>query len=135
MVEFGMNVQQAAEAANIASYQMRSSFGSHESRPGRITLNDAVPGWVRADLQKMGYNLNFAPRTSGPINAIFFDWKHGSFGAVPATTARITASHGSWGSLPYSLHPVLLLLRSRRQVDPPDDVSVFSRRYQEVEAR
>ncbi|MBX3146637.1 MAG: gamma-glutamyltransferase [Gemmatimonadales bacterium] len=79
MVEFGMNVQQAAEAANIASYQMRSSFGSHESRPGRITLNDAVPGWVRADLQKMGYNLNFAPRTSGPINAIFFDWKHGSF--------------------------------------------------------
>ncbi len=79
MVEFGMNVQQATEAANVASYQMRSSFGSHESRPGRITLNDAVPGWVRADLQKMGYNLNFSPRTSGPINAIFFDWKHGSF--------------------------------------------------------
>jgi len=79
MVEFGMNVQQATEAANVTSYQMRSSFGSHDSRPGRITLNDAVPGWVRADLQKMGYNLNFSPRTSGPINAIFFDWKHGSF--------------------------------------------------------
>jgi gamma-glutamyltranspeptidase/glutathione hydrolase len=27
MVEFGMNVQQAAEASNITSYQMRSSFG------------------------------------------------------------------------------------------------------------
>jgi len=27
----------------------------------------------------MGYRLEFDDRTSGPINAIFFDWKHGSF--------------------------------------------------------
>jgi gamma-glutamyltranspeptidase/glutathione hydrolase len=27
----------------------------------------------------MGYRLEFLPRTSGPINAIFFDWAHGSF--------------------------------------------------------
>jgi gamma-glutamyltranspeptidase/glutathione hydrolase len=27
----------------------------------------------------MGYRLDFDDRTSGPINAIFFDWKHGSF--------------------------------------------------------
>ena len=25
-----------------------------------------------------GYNLTFDDRTSGPINAILFDWKHGS---------------------------------------------------------
>ena len=73
IVEFGMDVQQAAEAANFNSYQMRSSFGAHESQPGRLLLNDAVPGWVRAELQQMGYDLTFAPRTSGPINAIFFD--------------------------------------------------------------
>ena len=73
MVEFDMNVQQAAEAANFNSYQMRSSFGSHESQPGRILLNDGVPDWVRAQLREMGYNPTFAPRTSGPINAIFFD--------------------------------------------------------------
>ncbi len=73
IVEFGMDVQQAAEAANFNSYQMRSSFGAHESQPGRILLNDAVPGWVRAELEQMGYDLTFAPRTSGPINAIFFD--------------------------------------------------------------
>ncbi len=30
-----MNVQQAVEAPNINSYQMRSSFGDHESEPGR----------------------------------------------------------------------------------------------------
>ena len=73
VVEFDMNVQQAAEAANFNSYQMRSSFGAHESQPGRILLNDGVPEWVRADLRDMGYDLTFAPRTSGPINAIFFD--------------------------------------------------------------
>ena len=79
LVEFGMNVQQATEAPNIASYQMRSSFGAHESRPGRMTLNESIPPWVRDDLRKMGYTLDFARSTSGPINAIFFDWVHGSF--------------------------------------------------------
>jgi gamma-glutamyltranspeptidase/glutathione hydrolase len=79
VVEFGMNVQQATEAPNITSYQMRSSFGNHESRPGRITLNESMPAWIRDELLKMGYTLDFARSTSGPINAIFFDWKHGSF--------------------------------------------------------
>ncbi len=79
VVEFGMNVQQATEAPNITSYQMRSSFGAHESRPGRVTLNDAMPVWVRDELRRMGYTLDFARSTSGPINAIFFDWAHGSF--------------------------------------------------------
>ena len=31
------------------------------------------------DQRAMGYRLEFDDRTSGPINAIFFDWKHGSF--------------------------------------------------------
>ena len=73
VVEFDMNVQQAAEAANFNSYQMRSSFGEHESRPGRLLLNDQVPPWIRSELREMGYDLTFAPRTSGPINAVYFD--------------------------------------------------------------
>jgi len=79
IVEFGMNVQQAAEAPNITSYQMRSSFGDHESMPGRLTLNDNVPPWVRAKLRSMGYRMDFQARTSGPINAIFFDQAHHTF--------------------------------------------------------
>jgi len=79
MVEFGMTVQEAVEAANITSYQMRNSFGDHESQPGRLTLRSDTPPWVRRDLRQMGYRLDFQERTSGPINAIFFDWKHGSF--------------------------------------------------------
>lgn len=78
VVEFGMNVQEASEAPNINSFQMRSSFGAHESRPGRLLLAESVPQWVRAELRKMGYELTFEERTSGPINAIFFDREHGT---------------------------------------------------------
>ena len=79
VVEFGMNVQEAAEAPNFNSYQMRASFGEHESQPGRLLLNEETPRWVRQELQRMGYTLEFEERTSGPINAIFFDRDHGSF--------------------------------------------------------
>jgi gamma-glutamyltranspeptidase/glutathione hydrolase len=78
VVEFGMTVQQAVEAANFNTYQMRSSFDDHRSEPGRLTLNDAMPAWVRQELQQMGYRLDYQRLTSGPINAIFFDWKNGS---------------------------------------------------------
>ena len=79
VVEFGMDVQQSVEAANITSYQMRNSFGEHKTEPGRLTLRDDTPAWTRQELRAMGYRLEFDDRTSGPINAIFFDWKHGSF--------------------------------------------------------
>jgi len=79
VVEFGMDVQEAVEAANITSYQMRNSFDDHASEPGRLTLRSDTPPWMRRELRDMGYRLDFQERTSGPINAIFFDWKHGSF--------------------------------------------------------
>jgi gamma-glutamyltranspeptidase/glutathione hydrolase len=79
MVEFDMNVQEACEAPNIVSYQMQSSFGSHTATPGRLTLNEKVPQLIRENLADMGYRINVRPRTSGPITAIYFDWKHGTF--------------------------------------------------------
>ena len=79
MVEWGMNVQQAAEAPNINSNQMLGSFGAHEIRPGGLLLQESVPPWVQAELRGMGYTTRTAERTSGPINAIFFDWEHGTF--------------------------------------------------------
>jgi gamma-glutamyltranspeptidase/glutathione hydrolase len=79
IVEFGMTVQEACEAANITSYQMRASFGEHRAEPGRVTLNDEVPSWVRRELGRMGYRMDFAKKTSGPITAIWIDSAHGSF--------------------------------------------------------
>ena len=73
MVEFDMNVQEACEAPNINSFQMRSSFGYHENKPGDLLLHDSTPQFIRKELRKKGYKLQFRPKTSGPINAIFFD--------------------------------------------------------------
>ncbi len=73
IVEFGMDVQQACEAPNVNSYQMRSSFGLHESLPGRIDLNERTPHEVADRLTAMGYKITFKKYTSGPIDAIFFD--------------------------------------------------------------
>jgi gamma-glutamyltranspeptidase/glutathione hydrolase len=78
IVEFRMNVQESAEAANFKTYQMYSSFGDHEKKNGALTLNAQTPDWTRRDLKEMGYHLSYQDRTSGPINAIFFDWIHGT---------------------------------------------------------
>jgi len=84
MAEFGMTVQEASEAANINSNQLWLSLGGTTTadrapRPGNLLLHSHTPDWVRKELRTMGYTLSFEDRTSGPINAIWFDWKHGSF--------------------------------------------------------
>jgi len=79
VVEWKMNVQEACEAPNIVSYQMQSSFGAHEARPGGLRLNKVIPEKVRELLAQMGYYLSYDKYTSGPITAIYFDKKHGTF--------------------------------------------------------
>jgi gamma-glutamyltranspeptidase/glutathione hydrolase len=78
VVEFGMTVQEAAEAPSFKTYQMFSSFGKHERKPGFMTLNEAMPDWTRNELKRMGYQIDYQARTSGPINAIYFDRLHGT---------------------------------------------------------
>ncbi|MBS1487059.1 MAG: gamma-glutamyltransferase [Bacteroidetes bacterium] len=86
MVEFGMTVQEAAEAPNINTYQFYLSLGDaggdgqdRKPKPGYMLINSNTPPYVQKELLKMGYRLSTDERTSGPINAIYFDWKHGSF--------------------------------------------------------
>ncbi|RYY30499.1 MAG: gamma-glutamyltransferase family protein [Chitinophagaceae bacterium] len=83
IVEFGMTVQQATEAANINSNQLWLSLGGtaindRRPKPGNLVLQSGTPVKVREELQRMGYTLSFTNRTSGPINAIWFDRKHGT---------------------------------------------------------
>jgi gamma-glutamyltranspeptidase/glutathione hydrolase len=79
VVEFNMTVQESCEAPSFKTFQMYSSFGDHEKVPGGLTLNNDMPPWTRKELSRMGYRISYEERTSGPINAIYFDWKHGSF--------------------------------------------------------
>jgi len=83
VAEFDMTVQKASEAANFNTNQLWLSLGGSKTtdrapRPGQILLNQNTSEAVKNELKKMGYVLSFAERTSGPINAIYFDWKHGS---------------------------------------------------------
>jgi gamma-glutamyltranspeptidase/glutathione hydrolase len=59
MVEFGMTVQQACEAANINSNQLWLSLGGtklddRKPRAGNLLLHDKTPEKVREELKKMG---------------------------------------------------------------------------------
>jgi gamma-glutamyltranspeptidase / glutathione hydrolase len=83
IVEFGMTVQEATEAPNINSDQLWLSLGGERledrrPRPGHILLGSVTPPYVRSDLRKMGYIATYGDRTSGPINAILLDVKHGT---------------------------------------------------------
>lgn len=79
MVEFEMTVQEACEAPSFKTTQMHSSFGLHEKSPGGLVLNQQMPPWIRKELGRMGYKITTQERTSGPINAIWFDRLHGTF--------------------------------------------------------
>jgi len=84
VVEFGMTVQEAVEAPNINTNQLWLSLGGtkindRKPKPGSILLNSNTPDWIRKELKQKGYTLSFEDRTSGPINAIYFDRKHGTF--------------------------------------------------------
>lgn len=79
MVEFNMTVQEACEAPGFITNQMYSSFGDHEKLNGSLILNEQIPKWIRKELSNMGYKLSYKEKTSGPVNAIYFDRQHGSF--------------------------------------------------------
>ena len=79
VVEFGMTVQEATEAANIISFQMRNSFGDHSPKPGSVQMRDDMPPWVLDELREMGYRIDLRKHSSGPINAIYFDTGNKTF--------------------------------------------------------
>lgn len=83
MVEFNMTAQQASEAANINSNQLWLSLGGtkmddRKPRAGSLLLDRKTDPKTIEALKTMGYSIQLGERTSGPINAIFFDEKHGS---------------------------------------------------------
>ena len=83
MVEFGMTAQQASEAPNINSNQLWLSLGGtkmedRKPRAGSLLLDRKTDPKTIEALKSMGYSIQLGDRTSGPINAIYFDDKHGS---------------------------------------------------------
>jgi gamma-glutamyltranspeptidase/glutathione hydrolase len=78
VVEFGMTLQQAAEASNFNTNQLWLSLGGstiqdRKPRPGQLLLNSRTPSTTIEALKKKGYQIKTEERTSGPINAILLD--------------------------------------------------------------
>ncbi len=74
MVEWGMNVQQAADGrGNIFSYSMQSSFGAHQAEPGRLQVTPVVSPLTRSQLESLGYDVELVDRTYNPTTAIWID--------------------------------------------------------------
>ena len=81
MVEFNMTVQEATEAPNFNTNQLWLSLGGtklndRKPKAGSILLSNTTKPAISDALKKMGYNISFGNRTSGPINAIYLDQKH-----------------------------------------------------------
>ena len=80
MVEWGMDIQRASEGhGNFISYQMQSSFGAHDSEPGRIQIpgEHVTPDTIDR-LGNMGYNVEEVGRVYNPMMGIWFDWANGT---------------------------------------------------------
>ena len=80
IVEWGMNVQQAADGlGHIQSHQMQSSFGAHQAEPGRLQVSrQFTTPYTRQQLRQMGYRLETVERVYNPTTAIWFDFEHGT---------------------------------------------------------
>ena len=84
ITEFGNTVQQACEAPNINSNQLWLSLGGtaiadRQPKPAHITIHKNTTETIKQQLINMGYKLKLDDRTSGPLNAIYFDSKHATF--------------------------------------------------------
>ena len=79
IVEFGMTPQQAAEAPNINSYQMRSSFGAARIPAGRHARLLLDPG-QRADRAPAAWATRWSSgnERQGRSTRILFDRAHGT---------------------------------------------------------
>jgi gamma-glutamyltranspeptidase/glutathione hydrolase len=78
LVEFGMEVQDAVEAARFTSAHFPSSFHPHGAMPGGLRVEGRVPEAVRADLAARGHVLQVEEDwVAGDVLAIVVDEDRG----------------------------------------------------------
>jgi gamma-glutamyltranspeptidase/glutathione hydrolase len=78
LVEFGMDVQEAIEAARFSSVHFPSSFYPHGAVPGGLRLEGRVPERVRAELAARGHVVEVdADWVAGDVLAIAVDEERG----------------------------------------------------------
>ena len=61
VVEFGMTMQQAVEAARFSSWNFPNSFAPHSYFPGRLNLETNMPQGVVEEMRKRGHDVEIWP--------------------------------------------------------------------------
>ena len=77
-VDFGMNLQQALDAATVHSVHFPSSFYPRNAYPGRMVAEDRIPGDVVAELERRGHEVEMTDGwDNGKPMAIRYDGARG----------------------------------------------------------
>jgi gamma-glutamyltranspeptidase/glutathione hydrolase len=78
LVEFGMEVQEAIEAARFSSVHFPSSFFPHNASPGLLRVEGRIPPAVRDDLASRGHAVEVEDDwVAGDVLAIVVDTRRG----------------------------------------------------------
>lgn len=70
VTQFGLQVQQAVEAPRIASSNFPNSFAPHEYFPGRLCIEEDMPGGVIEDMRSRGHDVEVLPRLPAKNGAV-----------------------------------------------------------------
>lgn len=70
VVDFGMNVQEAIEAARICSWSFPNSFWPHAYEPGLLAVEARVPAAVREQLRARGHRVQDWPEWTGAASSV-----------------------------------------------------------------
>ncbi len=77
-VVFGMNLQEALDAPTITCVHFPSSFYPRPAYPGRVEVEDRIPGDVIAGLERRGHEVTMIDGwANGKVMGIRFDPVHG----------------------------------------------------------
>jgi len=76
LIDFGMNVQEAGDAARYYHTNDSEPTGTVMTDGGTLALEGGVPESVRVALKKLGHTLRPAPGAFGGYQAILWDAKH-----------------------------------------------------------
>lgn len=73
LIDFGMNVQEAGDAARFHHFGSSEPTGETMTEGGTVALESGIPESVRAALSEMGHQLGSDPDNFGGYQAILYD--------------------------------------------------------------
>jgi gamma-glutamyltranspeptidase / glutathione hydrolase len=95
-VDFGMNLQEAIDAATFHSIHFPSSFYPHDAKAGGLVLEGRIPEATRKELEARGHKVEVtSPWANGKVMAVRIDTKTGVLSGAVSPRGQIGYVTGS----------------------------------------